>query len=142
MYLEDIFQEKGNLELKRKAMGNIRAEKNIDAYPFIEKELSGSLRHNAFITLASLDLNRTLPYLREELKKVPDKYLWLGHADYRASPLILTMEVILGEQDDKGMLQESIDRFKPLSEKERAFFAYTLQCLFYLYPEVEKNILL
>lgn len=141
MSLEDIFKEEGNYEIKRRAILTIRQENNIDAYPFVEGELSGPLQHNALIALASLDIDRTLPYLKSELKNVPDQYSWLGHPDYRACPFVLTMEVILGEQDEKERLQESIDKFKPLTEKEKAFFTYALQCLFYNEAKERKIVL-
>ncbi|MBI5797975.1 hypothetical protein HZA98_03685 [Candidatus Woesearchaeota archaeon] len=142
MDLEDVFREEGDYEIKRRAMHTIRQERNIDAYPLVEGEISGPLRHNALVALASLDLDRTFPYLKSELKNAQDHYSWLGHPDYRACPFVLTMEVILREQNEKERLQESIDRFKPLSEKEKAFFTYTLRCLFYNEGEKERKMVL
>ncbi len=141
MSLEDIFKGE-DLEYKRSAMSSIRRDKTSDAYSLVEGELSGSLQHNALVTLASLNFDRTYPFLKGELAHVPEKYSWLGHPDYRSSPFILTMEVILGEQDDRGKLQAALDTFKPLSEKERAFLEYTLQCLFYNSSERKKEIIL
>jgi len=132
-----IFSQ-GSPDARTRAMETVSKEKCREAFPYLEQELGGELKHLSLITMAALDLGRTVPYLRRELQSIPENYPWKGHPVYDYSPLILTMEVILAESGEP--LQDVLDRFKPFADRERRFFDYTLRCLFYAEPERRADI--
>jgi len=138
MSLEEIF-ETGTDEDKIRSMESIRNDRIMDAYPLLEKEVDDPrLKHSTLITMAFLDLERTVPYLNREMDNVPDSYTWKGNPNYENCHFVLTMEVILEDQYDLGRLSEAIDLFKPMDQRRKDFFQYTIQCLCY---NKEENIL-
>jgi hypothetical protein len=111
-------------------------------YNSIQEELHGNLSDLALISMAKLDFERTLPYLKERLRNISNiPYEWGDHPKF-PDPLILPMSLILEDRIDQNLLQASIDHFKPLSDLERRFFDYTLRCLFYIEPQKEQEIVL
>ena len=118
-----------------------RACQNGD-YNSLQEELPGNLSYLALISMAKLDYERTLPYLRERLRNISViSYEWTDHPEF-PDPFILPLSLILEDRIDVGLLQESIDHFKPLSDLEKRFFSYTLRCLFYTEPQKEQEIIL
>ena len=140
MTLEDLLRY-GSEDMRVDAIDFAREDGRVDLYPLLVRELSGRNRHQALVAMASLDYDTTVPFLRDELRGASGNYVWRGNPEY-TEKFIPTMELILGDQAGRGKLQEAVDKLGPYQENARAFLRYVLQCIFYIDPAKEQDIVL